>query len=252
MPTTIADKRCVAAVPDRQVPAAGAGEAGCATPAGVLFDLDGLLVDTEQLGEMAERAVMDRLGSYVTPEEKTELLGCSMPRTVEILLARAEQPVPAAEVEALLDEAMLNLVRQHGVRLLPGARDLVAGVRKCGLPHALVTSTGLVVANEIIERAGLKFRVMVTGSDVKRAKPDPEPYETAAALLGVAPRYCQALEDSRPGVASAEAAGCKVIAVPSKVIAVPSDVPIGPAPGRTVVQSLLELRATPRGVVLAC
>ena len=211
----------------------------------VLFDLDGLLVDTEPLGQMAERAVIDRLGSDVTPAEQKELLGCSMRRTVEILLARAECPMPAADVETLLDETMIELVRQHGVPFRPGARELLAGVKACGIPHALVTSTGLRAADEILTAAGLKFRVMVTGDDVSAAKPDPEPYRAAAALLGPAPADCVALEDSRPGVASAEAAGCRVIAVPS-------DVPIGSAPGRTVVRSLLDLRATPHGVVLAC
>jgi HAD superfamily hydrolase (TIGR01509 family) len=212
----------------------------------VLFDLDGLLVDTERLGQMAERAVIDRLGSYVTPKEQDELLGCSMQRTVEILLARAEQPVPPAEVEALLDQAMLDLVRQHGVRTLPGARELLADVRGCGLPHALVTSTGLVVADEILHRAGLKFRVVVSGDDVQNAKPDPEPYLQAAVLLGVDSGNCVALEDSLHGVYSAEAAGCQVIAVPSP------GVRIQPTPGRIVVSSLRDLRAGKHGVVLAC
>lgn len=211
----------------------------------VLFDLDGLLVDTEPLGQMSERAVMDRLGSYVTRDEQEELLGCSMRRTVEILLARAECPMPAAAVAALLDETMLELIRQHGVPLRPGARKLLAGVKGCGLPHALVTSTGLVLADAILARAGLAFPVMVTGDDVRAAKPDPEPYRQAAALLGHDPPDCVALEDSRHGVASAEAAGCRVIAVPS-------DVPIEAGPGRTVVRSLLDLRATRRGVVLTC
>jgi HAD superfamily hydrolase (TIGR01509 family) len=212
----------------------------------VLFDLDGLLVDTEPLGRLAERAVIEGLGSYVTPRETEELLGCSMQRTVEILLARAEQPVPPAEVEALLDQAMLELVRQHGVRPRPGARDLLAAVRACGLPHALVTSTGLVMADEILQRAGLKFRVVVSGDDVENAKPHPEPYLQAAGLLGVRPEDCEALEDSRHGVDSAEAAGCQVIAVPSPGVL------IEPAPGRIVVGSLRDLRAGPHGVVLAC
>jgi beta-phosphoglucomutase-like phosphatase (HAD superfamily) len=74
-------------------------------------------------------------------------------------------------------------------------------------------------------------------------KPDPEPYLLAAKLLGADPARCCALEDSPNGVASAEAAGCQVIAVPSLI-------PIDPAPGRTVVGSLAELRADPGGVSL--
>ncbi len=210
----------------------------------VLFDLDGILVDSELLGQMAERAVMDRLDSDITRDEEEELLGCSMQRTVQILLARAQQPVPPAEVEAWLDSAMLAMIDQHGVPMLPGARELLAGVRDCRLPHALVTSTGLIVADKILERADLAFRYMVTGNDVKAAKPDPEPYLKAAAMVGVTPARCVALEDSRHGIASAEAAGCRVIAVPG-------DARTSPAPGRMVVSSLLDLRATPDGLVLA-
>lgn len=130
----------------------------------------------------------------------SELLGCSMRRTVEVLLARAELPVPVAEVEALLEEAMLELIRQYGVPLLPGARELLAGVRERGLPHSLVTSSGLVVADAILESAGLKFRIVVTGDDVEEAKPDPEPCLLAARLLGLEPEDCAgrvALEDSQ-------------------------------------------------------
>ncbi len=93
----------------------------------------------------------------------------------------------------------------------------------------------------MLARAGLRFDALVCAEDVSVTKPDPEPYLLAAKLLGVDPAQCFALEDSPNGVASAEAAGCRVIAVPSLA-------PIEPAPGRTVVHSLAELRATPSGV----
>src|SRR5262249_1917495 len=80
---------------------------------------------------------------------------------------------------------------------------------------------------------GLRFPVVVTGDDVTAHKPDPEPYLLAARLLGVDPRRCVALEDSPNGVASAAAAGCHVIAVPSLL-------PLRPAPGRVIVRSLTE------------
>jgi beta-phosphoglucomutase-like phosphatase (HAD superfamily) len=81
----------------------------------------------------------------------------------------------------------------------------------------------------------------VCAGDVAATKPDPEPYLLAAKLLGAEPGRCVVLEDSPNGVASAEAAGCRVIAVPSLV-------PIARAPGRTVVRSLLDLQAGPEGV----
>lgn len=231
------------AVPGRRRKPAGPRRARFGDRA-VLFDLDGLLVDTEPLGQMAERAVMRRLGSSVTPRETAELTGASMGRTVEILLARAEEPLPPEEVAALLETAMLELVRQHGAPVLPGARELLAGVRAQGLPHALVTSTGLVLADAIMRSAGLAFPVVVTGDHVTAAKPDPQPYQQAAALLGIAPAYCVALEDSPQGVASARAAGCRVIAVPSTSFELPS--------GVTKVASLTGLRAGRHGLELAC
>jgi len=95
----------------------------------------------------------------------------------------------------------------------------------------------------VLARTGLRFDALVCANDVSVTKPDPEPYLLAAKLLGADPARSIALEDSPNGVASAEAAGCRVIAVPSLV-------PIEPAPGRTVVRSLLDLRADTSGITL--
>ena len=127
-------------------------------------------------------------------------------------------------------------VRDHGVPVRPGARELLAEVAAAGLPHALVTSSEREFMDAVLARTGLRFDALVCADDVSVTKPDPEPYLLAAKLLGADPARCVALEDSPNGVASAEAAGCRVIAVPSLV-------PIEPAPGRTVVRSLLDLRA---------
>ena len=125
----------------------------------------------------------------------------------------------------------------------PGARELLAEVKAAGLPHALVTSSERRFMDAVLARTGLRFDALVCAEDVSVTKPDPEPYLLAAKLLGADPARCFALEDSPNGVASAEAAGCQVIAVPSLV-------PIEPAPGRMVVRSLTELRAIPGGVML--
>jgi beta-phosphoglucomutase-like phosphatase (HAD superfamily) len=95
----------------------------------------------------------------------------------------------------------------------------------------------------VLARTGLRFDALVCANDVSVTKPDPEPYLLAAKLLGADPARSIALEDSPNGVASAEAAGCRVIAVPSLV-------PIEPAPGRTVVRSLLDLRADTSGITV--
>ena len=135
---------------------------------------------------------------------------------------------------------IVELVRDHGVPVRPGARELLAEVAAAGLPHALVTWSERRFMDVVLARTGLRFDALVCADDVSVTKPDPEPYLLAAKLLGADPARCFALEDSPNGVASAEAAGCRVIAVPSLV-------PIEPAPGRTVVRSLLDLRADASG-----
>ena len=104
-----------------------------------------------------------------------------------------------------------------------------------------MTSSERRFMDAVLARTGMRFDALVCADDVSVTKPDPEPYLLAAKLLGADPARCYALEDSPNGVASAEAAGCQVIAVPSLI-------PIEPAPGRMVVRSLAELRATPEGV----
>jgi HAD superfamily hydrolase (TIGR01509 family) len=138
---------------------------------------------------------------------------------------------------------IVELVRDHGVPLRPGARELLAQVAAAGLPHALVTGSERRFMDVVLARTGLRFDALVCADDVSVTKPDPEPYLLGAKLLGADPASCYALEDSPNGVAAAEAAGCRVIAVPSLV-------PIEPAPGRAVVSSLSELRATAEGIVV--
>ena len=203
--------------------------------AAVLFDMDGLLVDTEPLWLEAETAVMARLGASWTPGDQQALLGGSMARTVGYLLARAARPAPPETVERWLTEGMLDRVRAGRVTVRPGVRELLAEVARAGLPHALVTSSQRGFAEAVLDATGIAFPVTVCAEDVTAGKPDAEPYLLAAKLLDVDPGRCVALEDSPNGVASATAAGCRVVAVPSLV-------PIPPAPGRVVMASLAGVR----------
>jgi HAD superfamily hydrolase (TIGR01509 family) len=213
------------------------------TNTAVLFDMDGLLVDSEPLWLEAETAVMARLGAAWTTADQVHLLGGSLDRTVRYLLAKATRPAPPGQVAEWLMSGVAELVRDRGIPVRPGARELLAEVAAAGLPHALVTSSERRFMDVVLARTELRFDALVCADDVSVTKPDPEPYLLAAKLLGADPVRCFALEDSPNGVASAEAAGCQVIAVPSLV-------PIEPAPARTVVRSLTELRATPEGIVV--
>jgi HAD superfamily hydrolase (TIGR01509 family) len=203
--------------------------------AAVLFDMDGLLVDTEPLWLETETALMARLGAPWTPQDQQALLGGSMQRTVSYLLGKATRPVPPETVARWMLDGMLDRARDGRVVVRPGARELVAEVAAAGLPYALVTSSQRRFADAVLAATGMTFPVTVCGEDVTATKPDPEPYLLAAKLLDADPARCVVLEDSPNGVASAAAAGCRVLAVPSLV-------PIQPAPGRVVLGSLRDVR----------
>ena len=206
--------------------------------------MDGLLIDSEPLWLEAERSVMARLGSGWTETDQMALLGGSLDRTVRYLLAKAAHPAPPEAIGEWLMAGITERVRRQGVPLRPGARELLAAVAAAGLPSALVTSSERGFMDAVLASTRLRLDVLVCAEDVAATKPDPEPYLLAAKLIGVPPGDCFALEDSPNGVASAEAAGCRVFAVPSLI-------PILPAPDRTVVRSLLDLTADAFGVHVA-
>jgi HAD superfamily hydrolase (TIGR01509 family) len=201
---------------------------------GVLFDMDGLLVDSEPLWFEVECAVMARLDGQWGEADQQALVGGSLPRTVSYLLARAARPASAEDVGRWLVDGMTSLLMSRTLTPMPGARELLAEVRGAGIPHALVTSSERPIMDAVLHQLGVGFSATVCADDVRNGKPDPEPYRRAVSLLGADPAACVALEDSPNGVASAEAAGCRLVAVPSLV-------PIGTRPDRVVATSLTEV-----------
>ena len=201
----------------------------------VLFDMDGVLVDSEPLWFQAETMVMARLGGSWGEGDQHALLGGSMDVTVAYLLERGTRLVEPAVVETWLTGRMTELLASGPLPVMPGARELVAEVSAAGLPYGLVTSSERAIMDAVLARFSPGFPVTVCAEDVARCKPDPEGYLLAAEKLSVDPRACVVMEDSRNGVAAAEAAGCLVVAVPGAV-------PIPSAPGRVVVSSLAGVR----------
>ncbi|MCW2938897.1 MAG: HAD-superfamily hydrolase, subfamily variant 3 [Actinomycetia bacterium] len=202
----------------------------------VLFDMDGTLIDSEKVWFVAEAQLMAELGwpGEWGQEHQHELVGSSITRTIEYMMA-ITGPVadPAVVAQRLLDitEELLSLQ----VPMMPGAKELLTQVSDSGLPTALVTSTGRKLVEHVLDGIGREhFTITLAGDEVTNPKPDPEPYLTAARILGVDPAGCVALEDSPTGVASAEGAGCVTVAIPSVA-------PIPRAPGRTVLTSLTQI-----------
>ena len=204
-------------------------------PQAVLWDMDGTLVDTEPYWIDAERTLVERAGGEWTHADTEITVGAQLTFTAQHL--RSKAPVPGTDDEIV--QAMLELViasvQALGVPWRPGALELLASLAANGIPCALVTmsyhSLASVVAAEL---PGDYLRELVTGDQVANGKPHPEPYLVAAARLGVAPECCVALEDSRTGVASAEAAGVPTIAIPL-IAHIPA------APQRSRVRSLTEV-----------
>ena len=195
-----------------------------------MFDMDGLLVDSEPLWFEAEAAIMDRMGSPWGPADQQHLIGGSLTRSSAYMQRKAAEPVSQEVIARWLVQGMADLIRARGVQVMPGALELLAEVAAAGLPHALVTSAEPEIMAAALDSIGVRFPVTVCAADVARGKPDPEPYLRAAALLGVSPERSVALEDSPTGITSAHAAGCTVVAVPS--------VPPPPGLARLTVPSL--------------
>lgn len=185
--------------------------------AGVLFDMDGLLVSTESTWFAVECEIMAGLGAAWGPEHQAALVGGQLRHSAQYMLRAAGDPdLPVEQLEQALIEGMVSHLRREPVGWMPGAAELVADVTGAGLPVALVSSSLRVVVDAVLDSIGHEhFAVTISADDVVATKPHPEPYLSAARALGVEAGDCVALEDSATGSASARAAGCVVVAVPS-------------------------------------
>jgi HAD superfamily hydrolase (TIGR01509 family) len=184
-------------------------------PAAVLFDMDGLLLDSEEVWFAVETEMMAEYRAPWGAEDHAALVGSAMAVSSAYIAARAGAPVTARDIAAELTNRMAVRLKEPQ-ELRPGAARLIAEVDAAGIPKALVSSTIRSLIDAALSGiAPIRFDTIVAGDDVAHNKPHPEPYLTAAELLGFDPADCVALEDSPSGAASASAAGCWVVAVPS-------------------------------------
>jgi HAD superfamily hydrolase (TIGR01509 family) len=196
--------------------------------------MDGTLVDSEPLWFRAEADVVSRLGGSWRHEHQAALLGGSLRRTTRYILDLTGANAAEEEVSTQLLDRMAQLLRDD-VTTLPGAAELLRDLYRAGVPCALVTASHRQLVEPVLAALGRHhFAASVAGDEVRHGKPAPDPYLRAATLLGVDPSRCVALEDSPTGVASAEAAGCMTVAIPSLL-------PIASGPGRVVVSSLRQV-----------
>jgi HAD superfamily hydrolase (TIGR01509 family) len=197
----------------------------------VLWDLDGTLVDTEPYWIATEFALAAEHGATWSREHALELVGndlVSSGRYIREVMGL--DLTPEEIVEYLLDGVVAQVA--EAVPWRDGAVELLAALREADVPCGLVTmSYQRFVAPIVAALPPETFRVIVTGDQVARGKPDPEAYLTAAAALGLPPGECVAIEDSNTGATSAETAGCPVLVVENHVT-------VAPGPRRTFASSL--------------
>ncbi len=180
--------------------------------------MDGTLVDSEKVWDIALHELAAHAGGTLSTAARQAMIGGSMATSMRIFREDLGQPDrPEAPDVEWLNARVFELFEQ-GLVWRPGACELLHAVKRAGLPTALVTSTGRALVEVALKTIGREnFDVVVAGDEVSMPKPDPEPYRTAATLLGVAIEDCVAIEDSPTGVASALASGAAVLAVPAEL-----------------------------------
>ncbi|MGI5352685.1 HAD family hydrolase [Streptomyces sp. CA-250714] len=205
---------------------------GASLPAALLCDMDGTLVDTERDWLAALAELLAEHGAAADDAALAPFAGLPLDGAAELVARRSG--LTAETARARLDQSFTARVRA-GVTVQPGALELLDSARRLGIPVALVTASERPVAELVLATLGPhRFSCSVAHGETPRGKPHPDPYLAAARLLGVPATACLALEDTPTGAASARAAGCRVVAVPTVD-------GIEEAPGTLLLASLREV-----------
>lgn len=186
-----------------------------AFPAAVVFDNDGLLLDTEEAWTRAETTLFANHGSTFTYDHKLELIGSSHSIAAGKLEVMLAQPGSGEDLMNELHALVMEEAR-HDIEPRPGALELVDALLDAGIPIAVASNSQRAFLDQVLTTAGVKdrFAVTVAGDEVPRPKPWPDIYLEACARLGADPSGSFGLEDSPTGATAAKAAGLTVIGIP--------------------------------------
>jgi len=181
----------------------------------VIFDLDGVLLDSEQVWDEARRQLVSESGGRWHGRAQKDMMGMSSPEWSRYVNEKLGVDLPPERISDDVVRRLTDLYRKR-LPLLPGATEAVERLA-AHWPLGLASSSNREVINLVLELAGLgsQFEVTVSSEEVGRGKPAPDVYLETARRLGRAPSRCAAIEDSHNGILSAAAAGMRVIAIPN-------------------------------------
>ncbi len=182
---------------------------------GVLFDWDGVVIDSSAQHERSWELLSEEIGQPLPEGHFKAGFGKKNQEIIPNMLRWASDPGEIARLGDRKEELYRELVREQGVKVLPGARELLVALREAGIPRSIASSTPRSNLDAIFTATGLDglFDAVVCGDDVKNGKPAPDVFLLAAKRLGLAPQDCLVIEDAHVGIAAAKAAGMKVLAV---------------------------------------
>lgn len=204
----------------------------------VIFDMDGVLVDSEPLHMIAIQKVLKKIGYVYSLKELERFIGVRDIDMWHTLIRERQMQITAEILTDMRLEIADEVFNRETIRPVVGIPEFMSAIRAKGLKMGIATSTARSNAEFLLRLLGFEelFDVIVTGSDIQQPKPNPEPYLKAAMLLGVAPQGCLAVEDSTHGIRAAKAAGCYTIAYAS-----PSAIQQDTTPADLVVKHISEI-----------
>ena len=182
----------------------------------VVFDMDGVLVESEHLWEELWTAYAAAHSRSWGPDQTRDVQGMSAPEWAAYLTTFCGTGGSATDTERTVVDGMVQALADGRIELLPGARDMITATAERG-PVALASSAPRRVIDAVLVHHGVDhhFKATVSSAEVPRGKPSPDVYLAAASALGVAPERCLAVEDSSNGLRAAAAAGMTVVAIPN-------------------------------------
>lgn len=185
---------------------------------GILFDMDGLILDTEKLYTRFWMEAANALGYPMTREQALGMRSLSKEFGAAKLQSYFDKPVNYEAVKQKRIELMNAFIEKEGVEAKPRVFELMAYLKEKGIKTAIATSSPLERTEKYLASVGLAdaFDKLISGYMVKKGKPEPDIYQLAAVELGLAPQECMALEDSPSGILSASRAGCFPVMVPDQ------------------------------------